>query len=247
MSMWTRQTSCGACVRDRGQPVLHLPSAAGKTPDDFEGCTATKDELDLCEATELPAKSLMYQSGYLTIKGLSKTEADENGNPKLILGAPNHEVRGAIRSGWFSGFLKVPADDFDALVDTAKRQVAAGDVDALICETLYRVYAKIPPEWNIRSEADVKRHFRLFMEMLGAKVGAEEGSARGYADAIIETRKFVWVFEFKFNKSTSAAVRQIREKGYAAAYKGDKRPVTLVGVNFRTAKRNIDEPLFAKF
>ena len=47
MSMWTRQTSCGACVRDRGQPVLHLPSAAGKTPDDFEGCTATKDELDL--------------------------------------------------------------------------------------------------------------------------------------------------------------------------------------------------------
>ena len=42
-------------------------------------------------------------------------------------------------------------------------------------------------------------------------------------------------------------MRQIREKGYAAAYKGDRRPVTLVGVNFRTAKRNIDEPLFAKF
>ena len=44
----------------------------------------------------------------------------------------------------------------------------------------------------------------------------------------------------------NAAVRQIREKGYADAYKGDKRPVTLVGVNFRAAKRNIDEPLFAK-
>ena len=55
----------------------------------------------------------------------------------------------------------------------------------------------------------------------------------------------MWVFEFKFNKSASAAVRQIREKGYAAQYKGDKRPVTLVGVNFRTAKRNIDEPLFS--
>ena len=68
----------------------------------------------------------------------------------------------------------------------------------------------------------------------------------GYADAIIETKKFVWVFEFKFNKSTSAAVRQIREKGYADQYNGDRRPVTLVGVNFRTAKRNIDEPLFAQ-
>ena len=223
--------------------VMERIAAAGKTPDDFEGCTATVDELDVCEATELPAKSLMYQSGYLTIKGLSKTEFDEIGAPKLILGAPNHEVRGAIRAGWFNGIVKVPSTEFDALVDVAKRQVAAGDVRNLIGETLYRVYAKIPPEWKIRSEADVKRHFRLFMEMLGAKVSAEEGSAFGYADAIIETRKFVWVFEFKFNRSAAVAVRQIREKGYADRYRGDRRPVTLVGVNFRLAKRNIDEPM----
>ena len=224
--------------------VMERIAAAGKTPADFEGCTATVDELDICEATELPAKSLMYQSGYLTIKGLSRTEVDEIGNPKFILGAPNHEVRGAIRAGWFNSIVKVPSTEFDALVDVAKRQVAAGDVRNLIGETLYRVYAKIPPEWKIRSEADVKRHFRLFMEMAGAKVAAEEGSAFGYADAIIETKKFVWVFEFKFNKSAKAAVRQIREKGYADQYKGDNRPVTLVGINFRTAKRNIDEPLF---
>ena len=50
-----------------------------------------EDELDLCDALDLPAKSLMYQSGYLTIKGLSKTEVDEVGNHKLVLGAPNHE------------------------------------------------------------------------------------------------------------------------------------------------------------
>ena len=226
--------------------VMERIAAAGKTPDDFEGCTATVDELDLCDALKLPAKSLMYQSGYLTIKGLSKTEVDGVGNPKLVLGAPNHEVRGAIREGWFDSIVKVPSTEFDALVDIAKRQVAAGDVDGLINETLYRIYAKIPPEWRIRNEADVKRHFRLFMEMLGAKVAAEEGSARGYADAIIETKKFVWVFEFKYQKSAKAAIRQIREKGYADAYKGDRRPVTLVGVNFRLSKRNIDEPLFAK-
>ena len=224
--------------------VMERIAAAGKTPADFEGCTATVEELDLCEATELPAKSLMYQSGYLTIKGLSKTEVDENGKPKLILGTPNHEVRGAIRSGWFNTIMKIPASEFDALVDVAKRQVAAGDLRGLIGESLYRIYAKIPPTWRIRNEADVKRHFMLFMEMAGARVAAEEGSAFGYADAIIETKKFVWVFEFKFNKSANAAIRQIREKGYADAYRGDKRPVTLVGINFRTAKRNIDEPLF---
>ena len=56
----------------------------------------------------------------------------------------------------------------------------------------------------------------------------------------------MWVFEFKFNKSANAAVRQIRDKGYADQYKGDKRPVTLVGINFRTAKRNIDEPVMGR-
>ena len=226
--------------------VMERIAAAGKTPADFEGCTATVEELDLCEATELPAKSLMYQSGYLTIKGLSKTEVDEIGNPKLVLGAPNHEVRGAIRAGWFNGFLKVPADDFDALVEVAKRQVAAGDVEGLIYETLFGLYARLPPTWRVKNEAEAKRYFLLFMRMIGANPQPEVASLRGYADAIIETKKFVWVFEFKFNKSANAAVRQIREKGYAAAYKGDRRPVTLVGINFRAAKRNIDEPLFAK-
>ena len=225
--------------------VMERIAAAGKTPDDFEGCTATVDELDVCDALSLPVKSLMYQSGYLTIK---KVIGESNGidEQKLILGIPNQEVRTAIRSGWFDSIVKVPEDEFDALVDVAKRQVAAGNADGLINETLYRLYAKIPPEWRIRSEADVKRHFMLFMEMVGAKVASEAGSARGYADAIIETKKFVWVFEFKFNKSANAAVRQIREKGYADKYKGDRRPVTLVGVNFRAAKRNIDEPVFAK-
>lgn len=84
------------------------------------------------------------------------------------------------------------------------------------------------------------------METIGANVAAEAGSAFGYADAIIETGKYVWMFEFKFNKSAKAAVRQIRERGYADQYRGDRRPVTLVGINFRLTKRNIDEPVFEK-
>ena len=69
------------------------------------------------------------------------------------------------------------------------------------------------------------------------------GIARRIADAIVETKKAVHVFVVKFNKSAKAAIRQIREKGYAEAYKGGRRPVTLVGINFSAKKRNIDEPL----
>ena len=151
----------------------------------------------------------------------------------------------------------------DRMIVAMRRALGVGDTDtlvrlsarlgdasrhtdvALVIAGLVQCFNKLPFGFSLATEDSARRQFQFFMEMLGAKVAAEEGSARGYADAIIETKKFVWIFEFKFNKSAHAAVAQIREKGYADAYKGDKRPVTLVGVNFRAAKRNIDEPLFA--
>ena len=36
------------------------------------------------------------------------------------------------------------------------------------------------------------------------------------------------------------------KSGYVDAYKADKRPVTLIGINFSAKKRNIDEPLIEK-
>ena len=139
--------------------------------------------------------------------------------------------------------MKIEERDFTALVDVAKSQLAEGDMRMLVGKTLFSLYAALPPTWRVKSEADAKRHFQLFMKMLGANVQVEEASAFGYADAIVETKKAVYVFEFKFNRSAKAAIRQVREKGYADAYKGGRRPVTIVGINFSTKKRNIDEPL----
>ena len=161
----------------------------------------------------------------------------------MTLGVPNMEVRESLKALWWKQLMKIEERDFTALVDVAKRQLAEEDVDALTNETLFSLYAALPPTWRVKSEADAKRYFQLFMKMVGADVRAEQISARGTADAIVETRKAVYVFEFKFNKSAKVAIRQIREKGYADAYKGGKRPVTLVGINFSTRKRNIDEPL----
>ena len=132
---------------------------------------------------------------------------------------------------------------FTALVDVAKRQIAEGDVQGLLYRSLFGLYAAIPPTWHVKDEAEAKRYFLMFMKMLGALAQPEVPSLLGYADAIVETKKAVYVFEFKFNRSAKAAIRQIREKGYADAYKADKRPVTLIGINFSARKRNIDEPI----
>ena len=231
-----------------GMPTLILErlQACDKRPDNIDGVSVTLEDLDVCDVEDLPWVSLLYQSGYLTIKKVEWYYPFNDRNarrPRMTLGVPNLEVRDSLNSIWWKQLMKIEEKDFVALVDVAKRQVAGGDVDALTNETLFSLYAALPPTWRVKDEADAKRYFQLFMKMLGAEVRAEQTSARGYADAIVETKKAVYVFEFKFNKSAKAAIRQIREKGYADAYKGGKRPVTLIGINFGAKKRNIDEPL----
>ena len=228
-----------------GMPTLILErlQASNMKPDAIDDVYVKVEDLDVCDADELPWKPLLYQSGYLTIKRVHWSDEDGRHVEGLTLGMPNREVRESLRSLWWKQLMKIEERDFTALVDVAKRHLAEGDVDALINETLFSLYAALPSTWRVKSEADAKRYFQLFMKMLGADVRAEQTSARGYADAIVESKKAVYVFEFKFNKSAKAAIRQIREKGYADAYKGGKRPVTLIGINFSVKKRNIDEPL----
>ena len=203
---------------------------------EFTDVKTTRDDLDVCDAVKLPLIPLMYQSGYLTIK-----DVEEDGG--LVLGVPNKEVRGVLNSLYWRSLLQIEEKDFKSLMAIAAEQLSKGDIDGLFNSTLFRLYAKLPSTWTPKKEADAKRYFLLFMEMIGGKCDPEKATSRGQADMIVETKKQVLVVEFKYNRSAKAAIRQIRDKGYADAYKGDKRPVTLVGLNFRSTKRNIDEPI----
>ena len=224
--------------------VVERLQAGGKMPSDLAEVITTPGDLDVCDANDLPWIPLLYQSGYLTIKKVVWTDSPDGRYVSgLVLGVPNFEVRENLKSNFWRTIMHMDEASFTALVDVAKRQIADGDVRMLVGKTLYSIYASLPSTWHVRDEAEAKRYFQLFMKMLGAEVQAEKASVFGYADAIVETRKDVYVFEFKFNRSAKAAIRQIREKGYADAYKADTRPVTLIGINFSAKKRNIDEPI----
>ena len=218
--------------------------AAEKTPFELDGIAATPLELDVCDAEALPYKALLYQTGYLTIKSAS---TDKNLRTRLVLGIPNREVRTALEEGWIGDMMHLDVPNTESLVASGRRQLASGNVADLVNETLYTLFAQIPAQWKISYEADAKRHFLLFAEMLGAKPRPEVVTARGYADAIIETTKAVYVFEFKYNRSAADAIRHIRDKGYADAYRVGKCPVTLVGINFSSRTRNVQEPKIENF
>ena len=227
--------------------IINRINKAGKMPADLENVRANKMALDICDAETLPMASLLYQGGYLTIKDVipppRKPDGQPIGSESYILAPPNLEVREALKSGYISQIMGLNEDSFSPLVDAAKREIASGDIREVAETMLFSLYAQIPPDWRIKDEAEAKRYFLLFCTMLGANPAPEFPSVRGYADAVIETPSAVYVFEFKYRRSAKAAIRQIRDRGYADKWIGGERPVTLVGINFNPKKRNIDMPV----
>jgi len=226
--------------------IINRMTNAGKLPADLENVPARPLTLDVCDAETLPMVSLLYQGGYLTIKDVKKGDPTKDETDSYVLAPPNLEVREALFEGYLSQAMGLDEDPFNTLVDKAKRQIASGDWMGYLGESLFGLYASVPPDWQIKDEAEAKRYFQLFASMTGANPQPEVATMLGYADAVIETPNEVCVFEFKYRKSAKAAIRQIRERGYADKWIGGERPVTLVGINFNPKKRNIDMPIIEK-
>ena len=223
--------------------IINRMANAGKLPADLENVPARPLTLDVCDAETLPMVSLLYQGGYLTIKDVKRGDPKKDETDSYVLAPPNLEVREALFEGYLSQAMGLDEDPFNALVDKAKCLIASGDIAEVVETMLFSLYAQIPPDWRINDEAEAKRYFQLFFAMLGANPAPEFPSARGYADAVVERPSAVYVFEFKYGRSAKAAIKQIRERGYADKWIGGERPVTLVGINFNPKKRNIDIPI----
>ena len=231
----------------RATLIINRIAKAGKMPGDLENVPADAMTLDVCDAETLPMEALLYQGGYLTIKNVIPPPREPDGqitqSESYVLAPPNLEVRDALKRGYLSQVMGLREGSFNPLVDRAGRLIASGDIRDVAETMLFSLYAAVPPDWRIKDEAEAKRYFLLFCAMLGANPAPEFPSVRGYADAVIETPANVFVFEFKYRKSAKAAIRQIRERGYADKWIGGKRPVTLIGINFNPKKRNIDMPI----
>ena len=113
-------------------------------------------------------------------------------------------------------------------------------------EILGSVFAMVPHEWKLRNEAEAKRYFLLFMKMAGADITPEHESSKGRADAVVETEKAVYVFEFKCGKTARAALKQIDERGYAEPYAADRRKVMCIGLNYNAKTASFDAPLIVE-
>ena len=181
---------------------------------------------------------MIYQSGYLTIKGYDQdTES-------FLLDIPNNEVREGLLTILANDYLKTKTDSASWLIQSV-HQLKARKLTEFM-ESMTAFLASIPYTVRRRnSEREYERHFHytfyLLLRMLSCfLLFHEKETSQGRADCVLETKTDVYIFEFKLDGSADAALQQIAEKGYAREYATDTRNVHQIGVNFSSEKGTID-------
>ncbi len=82
--------------------------------------------------------------------------------------------------------------------------------------------------------------FYSYFAALGYEIAvAESSSSHGRLDMAVRTGGHVYLFEFKVAELAppGSALAQLRERGYAAKYRGRGEPIHLIGVEFSRTTR----------
>ena len=182
---------------------------------------------------------MIYQSGYLTIKGYDQdTES-------FLLDIPNNEVREGLLTILANNYLKTKEDSASWLISSV-HQLKQGKLQEFM-DSLTAFLASIP--YSVRRRNDEREYeryfgytFYLLLRMLSCYLlFREKETSKGRADCVYETPNDVYIFEFKLDGSADEALQQIEDKGYAREYATDSRCIHQIGVNFSSKEGTIEE------
>ena len=194
---------------------------------------------DAYEIGKLNPLTLLLQTGYLTID----KAVERYGDTTYMLRFPNLEVKGSFEAYLTGDCSGLRVDQVKDSVYRLADKVTAGDVDGFM-ETMKVFFAKIPYDVHLKSENNFQLLFYSIFMLLGISITAESRTNNGRIDAVATNEDFVFVFEFKMDKSGEIALEQIKERDYFRRYMNSGKQIMLVGVNFDEEAGQIDHWVF---
>ena len=200
---------------------------------EFDGAQRSADQLSDLSNLTTDIVPLLYQTGYLTIKGYDET------TERYTLGYPNTEVSKSLWNSLAGYFF--PKNVRNGVFDTLKfiNDVNHGDVESFMVR-LKSLFASATSETEPDKEVHFQNMMAIVVWMLGYEARTEIHSAGGRCDMILMTSDYIYIFEFKIDGSAKNAISQIKEKGYMHPYMIDPRKKVLIGAVFSTVTRTLD-------
>jgi hypothetical protein len=199
----------------------------------FEPVEASPKIFDSFDPNNIDNISLMFQTGYLTVKKITPTGE----TPQYTLGIPNREVRTSLLEYLVSLFSYYPLARVEPLVRTMGKQLQSLDADGF-AQSVRTMLENIPYNIQIGNEKYYHSLFLSWMNVLGFKAQGEVLTGQGRIDAVLEQSDTIIVSELKYHSKTKTvtllrhAIKQIHDKNYYGKYQGNGKKIILLGLAF---------------
>ena len=177
---------------------------------------------------------VIYQSGYLTIKGYDERFGIYR------LGFPNREVEEGFIRFLLPFYANVNKVESPFEVQKFVREVETGDYDSFF-HRLQSFFADTTYEVIREQELHYENVLFIVFKLVGFYTKVEYHTNNGRVDLILQTDKFIYIMEFKLNGTADEALQQINNKRYALPFEADGRKLFKIGINFSEKTRNIEK------
>jgi hypothetical protein len=203
---------------------------------DLEKRTIYRGDLNKYDITKITLLPLLFQTGYLTIKKSDLLRQT------ITLDYPNAEVEGSFTIHLLAELNDGKIDKASSTLVQLMESLENNKIEKFL-ELVDSVFKGISYIIADNKEKYFHSVFYLIVKLLGFHIETEVMTIDGRIDAVINTDKYIYVIEFKAGQDAKTALQQIKDKEYHKKYLSDKKPVTLLGINFNIERKAIDDYL----
>jgi hypothetical protein len=206
----------------------------------FENYRITESSLGTFETDTMPLETILFQTGYLTIKDYDK----ESGN--YILTYPNKETTNSLLENVFQSMTGASGAYLNDSV-VALRNIFQKNNLPVLQKFFTKLYADIPYIIHIGQESYYQTIFYVTFKLLSMHILVEQATNIGRLDAIIQTPTTCYIVEFKTRETAEEAIEQIERKKYYQPYLLTEKKIMLVGIKFNVELRNVESVEWREF
>ena len=204
--------------------------------------TVSSSFFDAFEIDRLNPKTLLHQTGYLTIGKAVKVPVPFTKvmNTEYTLVFPNYEVKSSFNDHLLNYYTNVQTDQSQRLVRNLIQDIGSGNADGFM-KQLQVLFANIPYDMRGKQEHDYQTVIYVIFMMLNIFIEGEHRTGEGRIDLMLGAGEWIYVIELKLNETAEAAMQQIHDKNYALKFRNRGKKIMLIGANLDSGKGQLTD------